>query len=78
MARMTYNRSRYYAQSTTSMLNDSREALGQTQDKLKEAEEQAKHWKRVAKWFATQYATANNITIDQALEEYYDDMEKTV
>lgn len=73
-----YNRSRYYTKSTSSMLIDSREVLGHTQEKLKETEEQVKHWKSVAKWFATHYATKNNITIDEALEEYYVDMERSV
>lgn len=73
-----YNRRSYYQPSTATRLNDSYEAHRQTQEKLKTAEEQATHWKNVAKWFATHYATKNNITIDEALEEYYADMEKTV
>lgn len=57
---------------------DSQEAHGKTLEELKVATEQAKHWRNVAKWFATHYAKLNNITIDEALEEYYADMEKTV
>lgn len=73
-----YNRSRYYTQSTSSRLMDSQDAHGKTLEELRVSKEQATHWKSVAKWFATQYATANNMTVDDALEVYYDEMEKTV
>jgi hypothetical protein len=78
MSVRNYNRSRYYTQSTSSILHDTRETLGKVQEELKLSEEQAKHWKSVAKWFAKHYATRNNITIDEALEEYYADMERSV
>ncbi len=57
---------------------DSQEAHGKTLEELRVLKEQTTHWKNVARWFATQYATANNITVDEALEAYYDEMEKTV
>jgi hypothetical protein len=76
MGKMTYNRSRYYSQSASTMLNDSREAHGKTLDELKKANELVKTWMLVADWFAQHYAKTNNISMDEALEQCYDDLEK--
>jgi len=75
MGKMTYNRSRYYTQSTSSMLNDSREAHSKTLESLKQTKNLVEEWKMVARWFAHQYAQANSINIDEALEECYNALE---
>jgi len=75
MGKMTYNRSRYYSQSTSSMLSEYREAYGKSQDELNQAKKLIEEWKMVARWFAHHYAQKNNINIDEALEECYDALE---